>query len=327
MKKSLLHAVLLSLALASTPSLARTTFSNMFVFGDSLSDIGNLAALDDFSFLNQPPYDHGFSNGPRAVELLAKRLRLKLRPSLHLSAPPSGKPRPAGTNFAVAGANARNTSALDLPTQLAAFAKAQQSGVPDDALYVVFIGGNDVRDARDAADDAAANQIIDDAAKSVDSAVQSLIHAGARHIMVIGAPNIGAIPETKLRASFLPPDQRPAFIQSASLKSRQFNKSLFTLLKTTESNSGVDIVTFDLFEFFDNVRRDNNALGFFNDTDNCYISFPPVNQPQGFQAPCTTEKFDQFVFFDEIHPTARVQGRAARALYAVVPEPPRMSDD
>ncbi len=117
-------------------------FSNVFVFGDSLSDTGNLAAFADaqaFLLTGDPtkrvalcfpgvtfnpdgtvkvdpdfPCDDLFfmnsrvSNGPVAVEVLAERLGFDdFQPSLH-PLPLLGLPRPfVGTNYAVAGAHAR----------------------------------------------------------------------------------------------------------------------------------------------------------------------------------------------------------------------------
>ncbi|MGH6636712.1 MAG: SGNH/GDSL hydrolase family protein, partial [Gammaproteobacteria bacterium] len=81
--------------------------SEIIVFGDSLSDTGNLASLPGFEFLKDPPFDRGFSNGPRAVEVLANNLGLHVNPSLHLVGPP------VGTSFAVSGARAGGTSPID----------------------------------------------------------------------------------------------------------------------------------------------------------------------------------------------------------------------
>ena len=107
-------SVILSFFLILVPSqiTAANSFSNIYIFGDSLSDTGNLAAFPDFNFLNQPPYDRGFSNGPRAVEFLAEALGLSADPSLYLTG------LSVGTNYAVAGARARGDEAIDLSSQI-----------------------------------------------------------------------------------------------------------------------------------------------------------------------------------------------------------------
>ncbi|KJV05062.1 SGNH/GDSL hydrolase family protein [Methylocucumis oryzae] len=56
-------------------------FDNLIVFGDSLSDNGNVASITTYDFLNHPPYQQGFSNGQLAVERLATLLGLPLKPA------------------------------------------------------------------------------------------------------------------------------------------------------------------------------------------------------------------------------------------------------
>jgi phospholipase/lecithinase/hemolysin len=78
-------ALLIGLATAQADS---TAFSRLFVFGDSLSDTGNLYAMT--GGYPPPPYWNGrFSNGKLWVEYLADSLQM---------------PIAAGDNYAVAGA-------------------------------------------------------------------------------------------------------------------------------------------------------------------------------------------------------------------------------
>jgi phospholipase/lecithinase/hemolysin len=91
-------AVLCSSALLGG-SAAQASFSAEFVFGDSLSDNGNLAVLTG-PFASPPSFDNSFTNGPVAVQLLAQSLGLSANASLWLAGPSV----PAGTNYAVGGA-------------------------------------------------------------------------------------------------------------------------------------------------------------------------------------------------------------------------------
>ena len=99
MRQLLLRMMLVVFLCVPVGGSAEEGFSDIFIFGDSLSDNGNLAVVPGFAFLSMFPYDNGFSNGLRAVEVLADGLDLDADPSLHLVLPV-----PAGTNFAVAGA-------------------------------------------------------------------------------------------------------------------------------------------------------------------------------------------------------------------------------
>ena len=150
-------AFLLSLPfLFSCWASASFAYDGLVVFGDSLSDAGNKYVVTGLS--NTPPYDlldpflvpdgpytkgglH-HSNGKTWVEQYAKPLGLGdlVRPALR-------NPGEA-TNYAYGGARARNASAtssnLHLPDQVTTFLADTGGVASPDALYVIFIGGNDI---------------------------------------------------------------------------------------------------------------------------------------------------------------------------------------
>jgi phospholipase/lecithinase/hemolysin len=111
-------------------------FSAEYVFGDSLSDVGNV-----FLATGEPasPYVNGqFSNGPVWAQDLAGRLGLPaLTPSLA-----------GGTDYAFGGATTgsppTNSSAVpNLVQQVDAFLSVSHSN-PSNALYTFSIGANDL---------------------------------------------------------------------------------------------------------------------------------------------------------------------------------------
>jgi outer membrane lipase/esterase len=65
-----------SSALLAASAANADGFSAEYVFGDSLSDNGNLAAALHTTFPNPPSFDNSFTNGPVAVQLLAESLGL-----------------------------------------------------------------------------------------------------------------------------------------------------------------------------------------------------------------------------------------------------------
>lgn len=295
-RRSSLTALLTLSLLAPLGAWAQSGFSNLFVFGDSLSDNGNLATLPSYQYLHDSPFDNGFCNGERAVEVLGDSLGLAVEPSYA-----------AGTNYAVAGARARGLTPIDLGAQVAGFLLGHSGSAPSDALYVVFIGGNDIRDARDTSDNTTASRYVKDAARAIDINLRLLINAGAKSIMVVNSPNVGAMPESMVSKKLA---------QRATKMTTQFNSQLAARISQIEQDLGIDLVTFDLFDFFQTVLDNGQALGFTDKTDACYDSTNLV-----YLGDCSLDKFDQYFYFDAIHPTARVQGRAGRAFYAVVPEP------
>lgn len=311
MKTRLLRSLLILCFLAPLASIAGT-YDKMFVFGDSLSDTGNLATLAlfsaeaaEFRFLNDAPYQKGFTNGPTAVVELAKLLNVpSLTPSLYLLNTISG------TNFAVAGARAAGNEPIDLNTQVGAFLASQAGNAPDNALYILFIGGNDIRDMRDASNIKSVYSILQKANQNIRNNLALLIASGAKHIMVVNSPDIGKLPETSALAA-----NNPSLIGRASLYTQAYNKSLAESVKHIEEHTGVDLVLFDVFTLFNKIVTDNRALLFTNAKDACFSSVR-----FDYYSVCDTDQIDAFVYFDEIHPTRRVHERVGRAMFAVVPE-------
>jgi phospholipase/lecithinase/hemolysin len=203
-------AFLLSLSLLfSGGAAADFAYDGIVIFGDSLSDSGNKYVVTGLS--NTPPYDlldpflvpdgpytrgglH-HSNGKTWVEQYAQPLGLGdlVRPALR-------NPGEA-TNYAYGGARARDASAtspnLHLPGQVTTFLTDSGGVASPDALYVIFIGGNDI--APDAVFTFADSPldgltIIGEAVASVGGAIQTLYQHGARKFLVMNSPDLGFTP-------------------------------------------------------------------------------------------------------------------------------------
>jgi phospholipase/lecithinase/hemolysin len=177
---------------------------------------------------------------------------------------------------------------------------------PSDALYVVFIGGNDVRDARSEFSPWAAREILVQAVAGVDNAVRSLIASGAQHILIVNAPNIGRIPETTIAADYF---SIPWLPKVATLRSISYNFQLWLAMRKVEIETGVNLMQFNLFRAFNQLINNADDLAINNTTDPCYLTdgnnFAAVLNPV-----CTDTNGDptpnEFFFIDEIHPTAKV---------------------
>ena len=306
-RKFLLCQLLLVYALLPLQAIASNTpFSNIFVFGDSLSDNGNLASLPQFSFLNSRPYNHGFTNGKFAVEVLAKNLNLKVKPSLYFQG------RPKGNNYAVAGATARNqgnaTDPFNLTSQVDEFLTFHNGSAPASALYIIFIGGNDVFDALNPSNNPA--QVISSAVDAIDDAINELAKNGAEAILVVNVPDIGLTPKIR---SFGKP-----VVDAATALSIQFNSLLLSHLNKIEQELQKDFVYFDFFQLSQRVSADSKGMGYTNSTEACFNSTTFV-----FNSACNeVDRFDDFIYFDDEHPTADAHNRIGRAMYSVVPELP-----
>ena len=175
--RSGLHASCLALLLAITvvagKASATAVLTDIFVFGDSLSETGNYEAVGFGDIAYPEPYAPGrFSNGPVWVEELAGSLGLAVSPSVL-----------GGNNYAWGGATTDGQpgplAPFDLGVQVAAFLAANGGVADAGALYVIWGGAND----------ALAGDISNTADNILDI-ISDLSDAGAVHFL---APNFGEI--------------------------------------------------------------------------------------------------------------------------------------
>ena len=130
----------------------------------------------------------------------------------------------AARNFAVGGARAREDGInVNLPAQVAAYLEQTGGTASPDALYVIAIGSNDVRDALVAFSRGQNGSIILGAAlSSIAQSMTALAAAGARTFLVWNAPDIGLTPALRMAG--------PAAAQLGTTLSRAFNGQLLFIL-------------------------------------------------------------------------------------------------
>lgn len=290
-------------------SAAQASFSAEFVFGDSLSDNGNLASLVG-GFPNPPSFDNSFTNGPVAVQLLAQSLGLSANASLWLTSP-----SPQGTNYAVGGATAAPGTDIapgvniNLPTQVAAYSASVSDHADPNALYVVMIGGNDVIDAvlggsgPDAVTAGADQEVTE---------ISTLANEGAKHFLVVNVPDVGQIP-------LFTQESPPGAAAEATAFSELYDTDLSAGLAGLDLGAGTTLTDFNLFGFNASILANAMAHGFNNTTDPCY-AFTELPTSTASNTGCSPANVDTFVYFNDVHPTAPVQALWGEAFRAAVPE-------
>jgi len=272
----------LFLLLGFSPRLI--AYSELVILGDSLSDTGNHPA----ALLGAPyPYYHNrISNGPVAVDVLAAELGLSAANSGYIFGNGSGN------NYAVSGANAVGSEIHDLSVQLRTMLSDHKNSLDVQALYLLMIGGNDLRDASVLGSYTQGLTAVNEAAAQISLVVQVLLNRGARAILVSNVPDISLIPETRARA-----ETNPGLISRAAQLSRDFNARLKQQLDALKPAPGVRIMQFDFYRVFNDIVANASKYGFSNATQACFEYSPYSFHPQ-----CD---FEKFVFFDSIHPTAK----------------------
>ncbi|MGI9341504.1 MAG: SGNH/GDSL hydrolase family protein [Gammaproteobacteria bacterium] len=284
-----LATLLLITALALFAGRANA-FSNLYVFGDSLSDTGNV-------FINNgipiAPYDNGrFSNGPVWVETLASGLGLS-------AAPVSG----GGTNFAFGGA----PTGLPVPPQASPSLVDQVNGLylpavggvaDPNGLYVVFGGGNDIRAG-----------VVSGTAGNIGSIIDTLYAAGARNFLVPNLPDIGLTPEA---IGF-----GPAAQMQATAASQFVNAGIASEIADARATlAGITIFDVDTFGFLNAVIANPASVGISNVDTACYDGTLGVGGPGSV---CGNP--DEYVFWDGIHPTAKAHQLLGEFALAQIPVP------
>lgn len=311
-------------ALLGLPAVSQATpYDAEYVFGDSLSDNGNLAeGAYQHSLPNPPSYHDSFTNGPVAAQILATQLGLTLDPSLWVTGFADihglfgGAAYTPGTNYAVAGATAAATAVggvlptINLPQQVAAFG-AHVGAADPNALYIVDIGGNDVRLAAKAATGSPA---VGAGVSAELQSVQALASLGAKNFLVVNVPNVGVIPEFA--------QDNPGLAAAATLYSQQYDQMLASGLSSLLLTPGTKVSQFDLYGFNTNQIASATALGFTDTTDRCYTA-TPLSSATSAQCGPNAANINAFYYWDSIHPTARVQALWETGFAAAigVPEP------
>ena len=248
-------------------------FDQIFVFGDSLSDGGNLQVIAP-EFVPDPPYPDGqFTNGDTWTT------QLGLTPSLQ-----------GGTNFAFGGARTVDNSPADaipdLLAQIAAFT-SNPSALGVNPLGVIWVGGNDFLDFQDVPEvDQQFEAFVGSVAGTIGTGVQQLVEAGISDVVVFGQPSFGALPQFEDDTDGAASANGASFVLNSAIAATA--SGLNTALPDA------DVSFFDLDAVFQDV-----LAGLPEDT----------RQLQCLEALGVEECLanpDDFLFFDDIHPVEDV---------------------
>jgi len=315
-RSSIVFAVALCVVfLASVSNGLAESFDRMIIFGDSLSDPGNhfvafgTTSRAPFAPLPDFPYGiggHHFSNGATWAEQLTRALGM----------PTSGKPalRAPGvfTNYAVgrarARAGARDFPYFDLSSQVHQFLTDFRGQAPSNALYVIWIGANDLDDAliTGQTDPAGAAEIIRAAVTTVAGNVYGLWAAGARHVVILNLPDPALAPF--IRA--LGPPVQAAATQVGML----YNAALDEAVMQVSGLPGLQLVRFDVKAVFDDIVAMQGDTGVINVTVAC-LSFGVV-----VDAVCRHP--NRYLFWDGAHPTKAGHHLIAEAALRLLEDDP-----
>jgi len=268
MRKLVCVATILSALAAATVSANAQTprFTNLYVFGDSYCDVGNVAIATGGERPGMGYYQGRFSNGPLWVDHIASYLGLSLTPSLA-----------GGTDWAFAGAwvTAPEDGVPTIPQQVQMYLQATGGKAYPNALYFLDGGGNDIVGTTSGNPNALGYQI----AAGIADSEHMLRNAGARHFVIPNLFNVGLLPVAA---------DHVAFATAASASANYWlNKLLWFDLQLPK----VHILRIDVNSLMNAVMNDQSHFGFANVTGPCLTEAGACADP------------DHTFFWDVYHPT------------------------
>ncbi|MGL5132468.1 MAG: SGNH/GDSL hydrolase family protein [Planktothrix sp.] len=270
-------------------------FSSINIFGDSLSDPGNVFKVSGGLF-PPAPYDQGrFSNGPVWTDYLANDLGLNPIPYMDTNGIPSAK----GVNYAFGGATSGADNIADLfdpglaglpgvKTQVGAFIQPllQQGQTADpNSLYVLWAGANDYTfgQSKDTAG----------VVNNLSWAIENLYNIGARNFLIGNLPDLS---KTPLGSS------NPGTLQETVQAHNTLLNQKITDLNQSLFNS--KIALFDANNLFEDAIKNPGDYGLANVSDGCLL------------VGCTNP--DEYLFWDDFHPTTKAHKLLADAAYTTI---------
>ena len=244
-------------------------FTRLFVFGDSLSDIGNFHSLT--AYPPAPYYDGRFSNGKLWVEYLAESLQMQPLP---------------GDNYAVAGATTGRLNVKSglggmtfsgLQDEIDSYQASHTAADANGALFVVWAGANDFFATLES--NGSPQDLISNGVANTVTAVVRLKQSGAQHILVPNVPDLGVTPYA------LSSGAAPHITALCAAYNQVLNSALDQL-----AAAGVATIRVDAFSSLDKMASQPTQFGFIDTTTPFLYSAGDASQ---------------FLFWDAVHPTTR----------------------
>ncbi|AKG23362.1 SGNH/GDSL hydrolase family protein [Calothrix sp. 336/3] len=309
MRKEFIAAgfVLFSFMLPQQASAAN--FTGFYVFGDSLSDTGNISKLSGSQFPPnppqgiQPPYFQGrFSNNKNWVDYVGEELNLT--PSLIVDVL-AGQALPTqGINFAIGGSSS-GLNNIFVPNearlpgvlgQVATFTNTFQ--VDPNALYAVWGGGNDYLFGGETDTTNTVNNLA--------TSVSLLAQKGAKNIVVFNLPNLGDSPIGSLTNNS----------KGLNLLTAQHNNNLATALGGISAiNPNLNLISIDINSGFKQIQNNPSQFKLTNTQTPC-LQGTDESIRAGVFTLCSNP--EEFLFFDAVHPTTVGHNLIARGVLSAI---------
>lgn len=330
--RSGLAGLALALGLSCSGVAEAMPYTNVYVFGDSLSDSGNVLNITSSQLPVPSYYTDGtntgrVTNGLNYIDRVASYFGITLTPSTA-----------GGTNYAYAGARSDYMrpelvpyGGLSFEQQVNQYLGSVGGVVDPDALYVLWIGANDVSDAlgnflagalSGSPDSTIIPAAISHAITSIITEYVTLQTLGATHFVIGNVPDLGLTPTLRDLAAMF---GNPAIAAAGTQASQAFNNALSsTVVNYTFPTT--DLTMFDAYGLLHELTDNPTAYGLTNTSSACYDGEVDGTAKAGVGGPHLCATPSQYLYFDSEHPSAVAHLVGANILYTqLVPEPSELA--
>lgn len=300
--------------------------TNLYILGDSLSDTGGFILALNESLGNlkkiamiEPYYKNSFTNGPVAVQILAKKLQFELKPGFNFKVFPGRICNLIGNNYAIGGSQIvkrikspfyqllLNNLTIDDQSN----ALLTHHNLKKDDLVFLEIGGNDIIYALSLPTKEEQESLINEAISIMEKVVKKLLSHGAKKILISNVPDLGKIPR------FIQTDKSVRATQLSIL----FNEKLIVMIKKLKALFPNYINHFDLFKVFKNLLNEfkskpnaNITIGYYNEE----IDFSKIIKESKMTVTTNLKginDINNYFYFDSVHPTKWIHEKIGEQLF------------
>lgn len=240
---------LLGALLAFNACAFEPRFDTVVIFGDSLSDNGNLYRfLWKYLPASPPYYDGRFSNGPVWVE----QLYAHYFPANYTD---------GFQDYAVGGAGAVLSYKENLPftlsLEISNYLYWHTHGKKSTSLYVIWIGANNYLNGPTNVE-----PITDSVTDAISSSVERLISVGGDKFLIINLPDMSRLPEAK-------DNHTQALLSQLSIS---HNRKLSARIEQLHAKYPDKLfIYFDAYSYLNYAIDHANDFGLTNVDDPCYM--------------------------------------------------------
>ncbi|NBX85191.1 MAG: lysophospholipase [Gammaproteobacteria bacterium] len=284
--------------------------TEVVVFGDSLSDNGNLYEFMGHQLPLSPPYFQGrFTNGPVWIELLMEKLY-----------PSNGADRLKDYAFGGAGISldeSNEDTSFSLQQQIQNYLDENQNIANPEALYVIWMGANNYFNLPENPEETIrnVNQVI-------ERSISKLVKIGARNFLLINIPDLSRTPaaiefEAGTELQYMSLEHNRQFAEVVRRMKARYTRVRFAFYDVTKVMG--DIV--------DNPQKH----GFIDATHTCYEHLMNANiqdavvkksrflsNISSIAYPQAMDNCEGYLFFDLYHPSERAHQIMADEIYKLL---------